>query len=102
MRQFDVVRNPKADRQPHAPFLVSLQSHYLDGFDTVVIAPMIDAAARVPTRVDVFVEFEGRRLLVAVSELTSTALAGHLRIIGDLKTHEDDIRRALDRLFTGF
>lgn len=102
MRQFDVVRNPKADRQPHAPFLVSLQSHHLDGFDTVVIAPLIDAAARVPTRVDVCVEFEGRRLLVAVSELTSTAFAGHLRIVGDLKAHEDAIRRALDRLFTGF
>lgn len=102
MRQFDVVRNPKADRQPHAPFLVSLQSHYLDDFDTVVIATMIEAAARVPTRVDVAVEFEGRRLLVAVSELTSTALASHLHIIGDLKANEDDIRRALDRLFTGF
>ena len=50
MRQFDVVRNPKAERQPHAPFLVSLQSHHLDGFDTVVIAPMIEAATRIPTR----------------------------------------------------
>jgi toxin CcdB len=102
MRQFDVVCNPKADRQPHAPFLVSLQSHYLDDFDTVVIAPMIEATARVPTRVDVLAEFEGRRLLIAVSELTSTALAGHLRVIGNLKAQEDDIRRALDRLFTGF
>lgn len=102
MRQFDVVRNPKADCQPHAPFLVSLQSHHLDDFDTVVIAPMIEASARIPTRVDVSVEFEGRPLLVAVSELTSTALAGRLRIVGDVKTQEDAIRRALDRLFSGF
>ena len=102
MRQFDVVRNPKAERQPHAPFLVSLQSHHLDGFDTVVIAPMIEAATRIPTRVDVSVEFEDRPLFVAVSELTSTARASHLRVIGDLKPYEDDIRRALDRLFTGF
>lgn len=102
MRQFDVVRNPKADRQPHAPFLVSLQSHHLDDFDTVVIAPMIEASTRIPTRVDVPVEFEGRPLLVAVSELTSTALAGRLKVVGDVKTHEDGIRRAIDRLFSGF
>ena len=95
-------RNPRSAGQPYAPFLVSLQSHYLDGFDTVVIAPMIEADARVPPRLDVLVEFEGRRLLAAVSELTSTALAGQLRVVGDLKAHEDGIRRALDRLFSGF
>ena len=96
------MRNPKAGGQPYAPFLVSLQSHHLDDFDTVAIAPKIQAETRVPTRLDVPVEFDGRLLLVAVSELTSTALAGHLRVVGDLKRHEDTIRRALDRLFSGF
>ncbi|MBI5940638.1 MAG: CcdB family protein [Caulobacterales bacterium] len=99
-----VRRRPQSEGRGSAarPFFVSLQSHHLDGFDTVVIAPMIEAAARIPTRVDVSVEFEGRPLIVAVSELTSTARAGHLRVIGDLKPHEDDIRRALERLFSGF
>lgn len=102
MRQFEVVRNPRSAGQPYVPFLVSLQSHHLDGFDTIVIAPMIEADTRLPTRLDVVVEFKGRRLLVAISELTSTALAGQLRVVGDLKAHEDGIRRALDRLFSGF
>lgn len=102
MRQFDVVRNPRRGIEARVPFLVSLQSHYLDGFGTVVIAPLIDARGREATRVDVPIAFGGRELLLAVSELTSTTKVRRLRPVGSLADRQDDIRRALERLFSGF
>ncbi|WP_374571767.1 hypothetical protein [Phenylobacterium sp.] len=41
-------------------------------------------------------------LTVAVAELFAIDRALLSRLVGDLREHEDAIRRALDRLLTGF
>lgn len=46
--------------------------------------------------------FNGRELVVAVGELRGSALNGHCRAIGSLADLEDDIRRALEKLISGF
>lgn len=102
MRQFDVLVNPARGEHGWAPYMVVLQSHYLEPLETTVVAPLIDDAARPVTAVDVRVAFNGRELVVAVGELRGSALEGHRRAVGSLADHEDDIRRALDRLFSGF
>lgn len=102
MRQFDVLVNPARGEHAWAPYMVVLQSHYLEPLETVVVAPLIDDAARPVTAVDVPVAFSGRELVIAVGELRGSALNGHRRAIGSLSDREDDIRRALEKLFSGF
>ena len=45
---------------------------------------------------------EGRPLVVALTEMGSVRAALLSEEVADLAAHEDEIRRALDRLFTGF
>lgn len=102
MRQFDVLVNPARGEHTWAPYMVVLQSHYLESLETTVVAPLVDDAERPVTAVDIQVAFNGRNLVLAVGELRGSALASDRRAIGSLVEHEDHIRRAIDRLFSGF
>lgn len=48
------------------------------------------------------VEIEGERLTLVVSEMFSITPTGLRSAVDNLSYIEDDIRRAVDRLFTGF
>lgn len=76
-----------------------LQSHFVK-LEVVVVAPMtVDKTAN---GIDVGVEHEGSAYVLAVSEIGSTPRESLRRPVGSIARHEDDIRRAPDRLFTGF
>lgn len=101
-RQFDVVTNPESKRRPKAPFMIVLQSHHLP-MQTTIIAPirlMEDTEGL--SEVEVPVSVHDTCYAVMVSELAHlpTHMVG--RTIDNLAGYEDDLRRALDRLFTGF
>lgn len=103
MRQFDVCPNPSERSRPSAPLVVVLQSHFLEALPTLVIAPMILADRQTPyTEVSARVSFRGETYVVSVAELVASDARRLGRAIGDLRDYEDDIRRALGRLFTGF
>ncbi|MDO9336351.1 MAG: CcdB family protein [Caulobacter sp.] len=102
MRQFDVFDNPSDFSRHYAPHLVVLQSHHLHLIDTVIVAPLVLDAARPLGLIDVSVELNGRRVIVAVSELANMARSLLKTPVANLAPWEDDLRRALDRLFTGF
>lgn len=103
MRQFDVYRNPSERSRAYAPYVVVLQSHLLEAIPTIVVAPMLLAENRKPyTRVSTLVVFEGERFIVSTAELVATDAKRLTALVGDLRDQEDDIRRALERLFTGF
>ena len=40
IRQFDVFQNPNSRLRHQVPFIVSVQSHFLDALRTTVVAPM--------------------------------------------------------------
>ena len=67
-----------------------------------MIAPLVNDGEATVGTLEVDVEFDGQRLILAVGELAG--IEGRLltRKVGSLVAYEDDIRRALDRLFTGF
>ena len=44
IRQFDFFLNPTSSLRERTPFVIVLQSHYIDGMDTQVIAPLHAAA----------------------------------------------------------
>ena len=103
MRQFDVFRNPSERSRTTAPFVVVLQSHLLSAMPTIVVAPMlIDDGRSAYSETSVSLTFSGERYILSVPELAGVE-SGRLReAVGSIGAHEDAIRRALDRVFTGF
>lgn len=99
MRQFDVFANPSLETRDFAPFVVALQSHHLP-LDSTIVAPIVTDSAGFS--LDLPVEIGGRLLHIAMAELANVPTRSLGRPAANLAAHEDDIRRALDRLFTGF
>lgn len=103
IRQFDVFSNPSVRSRTAAPYIVVLQSHYAGDLPTVVVAPLYLPESALPlSELSAKVEVHGQALLAFVPELVGVSTALLNRRIASLAAHEDAIRRALDRLFTGF
>jgi toxin CcdB len=103
IRQYDVFQNPSASTRAKVPYVVVLQSHLFEALPTVIIAPLMRLEQSVrASKVLVEVEFEGEGLVMNAAFLSNIEHRELGRSRGSLAAHEDDIRRALDRLFTGF
>lgn len=102
MRQFDVVENANARTAGRIPFLVVLQSHHLSSLDTVFLAPVIRDTKRLLTELDVEIEVGGERLALSVPEAAGIPRETVGRVVGSAAQHEDAIRRAIERLLSGF
>jgi toxin CcdB len=103
IRQFDVCANPGSSTASDAPLICVLQSHYLEGMETVMVAPMIRGQAQAtPTQVAVPLIFDGETYLLDLALMASLERGDLHQPVGSLLETEYDIRRALDRLFTGF
>ncbi|MDP1632884.1 MAG: CcdB family protein [Caulobacter sp.] len=99
MRQFDVFRTSSPDSRRFAPFVAMIQSHFIEP-DVVVVAPL--ATDKIANGVDVGVDHGGSGFVLALSGMGSVPRRSPGRTLGSLVDREDDIRRALDRLFSGF
>ena len=103
IRQFEVFPNPSSRSRKVIPFVVALQSHFLEALDTVIVAPLMrypsDAKAN---EVMVEIELSDERLMLDLSSLANIERTLLKTARGDLLRHEYDICRALERLFTGF
>ena len=102
MRQFDILANPNLASRDFAPYVVVLQSHHLEPLNTVMVAPLLAGVERPITEIDVLVTFQGRNLVLSVAEAAAITKSRLGEPQGTLSSYEDQIRRALDRLFTGF
>lgn len=103
IRQFDLHPSPSTSSSADAPLICILQSHYLEAIDTVMVAPLLRAKGKVTaTQVAVPVELEGEDYLLDVTLMANIERTSVGRPRGSLLSREYDIRRALDRLFTGF
>ncbi len=103
IRQFDVFENPSARSRPVIPYLAIMSSHFLEGIPTVLVAPLVRAAPGDRfTRVSVPVSVRGEELTLSLPEMAPISTKALGPGLGSLSGAEDDIRRALDRLFTGF
>ena len=102
MRQFDVYENPSRDARLFAPYLVVLSSHLLLDFDDAVVAPLVNDSRRTVPALELDIEMNGEALVLVISEMAGVEGRALRRRVGSLLALEDDIRLALDRLFTGF
>jgi len=101
VRQFDVFDNPSPEARQFAPCLVVLSSHLVLGFDDAVVAPLVNDSHATVGALEIEVEVAREHLVLVVSELPSMAGRNLRQRVGSLADREDDIRRAIDRLFTG-
>lgn len=103
IRQFDVCRNPDGRTADAVPYVCVLQSHYLAAIDTVIVAPLLRVrTAATATQVAIPVDLNGEAYLLDTAFIANVERHALGRTTGSLLSYEDDIRRALDRLFTGF
>ena len=103
IRQYDVFDNQSAITRAKVPYVVVLQSHLFEALPTLVIAPMMRLDQSVHGgKILVEVNFADERLVVNTAFLTNIERLRLGRSRGSLAAYEDDIRRAVDRLFTGF
>jgi toxin CcdB len=103
IRQYDVFQNPGASTRAKVPYVVVLQSHLFEALPTVVIAPLMRLEqSTISSKVLIELEFLEERLVMNAAFLTNIESRELGRSCGSLAAYEDDIRRAIDRLFTGF
>jgi toxin CcdB len=103
MRQFDVFRNPSQQSRAAIPYVAVLQSHYLDAIATVVIAPLISVEnVRPDDLITLPVDVNGEPFTLAVALLVNIEARRLTSSVGNISQYEDAIRRALERVFTGF
>lgn len=103
IRQFDVFANPGSATRSKAPYIVVLQSHLFEALSTVVVAPLMRIGTpSSQSKVLLEIEFGSEILVMNVALLANIERRMLSRSRGSLAAYEDDIRRALDRLFTGF
>ena len=102
IRQFDLIENPSPRTRRQYPYLVVLQSHHLAASNLTVVAPVLRGDEPTVTLTSVPFEFDGRDFVLLVGELTAVDTQRLGRAAGSLGDHEDAIRRALERVFTGF
>jgi hypothetical protein len=85
-----------------APFLVVLQSHFLDGMPTTVVAPMLVQRPVTPyTRTSAVVGFRNASFVVSAAELAAVETKRLGKAVGSLRDFEDEIRHALTLVFVG-
>ena len=85
-----------------APFVVVLSSHLLGDLIEAVVAPVRRGASAGVPGLEVPVVIDGETLLVSVSGIAGIRATALRNRKGSLLAYEDEIRRALNRLFTGF
>ncbi len=101
-RQFDLIENPSSRSGARYPYLVVLQSHLLSASNLTVVAPALRGDEPAVTLTSVPFTFEGRPFILLVGELTTVDTQRLGKAVGSVGPYEDAIRRALDRVFTGF
>jgi hypothetical protein len=103
IRQFDVFANPSLHSRDDAPYVMVLQSHHAGDLPTVVVAPLYRIETfDLLTKLCVEVRCDDLDLIASIPELAAIGAAMLHRKVANLAAYEDDIRRAVDRLFTGF
>ena len=102
-RRFDVFENPSPRLRHLAPYVVVLQSHFLEGLPSVIVAPLLIAErAERFAHLSIEVRVANETLVVSLHELAAVDERSLRAKVGDVTEHQDKLDRGLQRLFTGF
>jgi toxin CcdB len=102
VRQFDLYENPVASMRRAVPYVVVLSSHLLGDSIEIIVGPVQTRRSVELPDLEIPVSVDDDELLINVLGMAAIRRSDLRRRKGSLIEHEDDIRRALERLFTGF
>ena len=105
MARFDVYANSGRNKA-NAPFLVDVQSNYLEGLSTRVVVPLLRLAAFPPAKLpaDLLPVFQvqGIECMFYPAFIGAVSMSELGGSVGSLRDERDKIIAALDRLTGGF
>ena len=103
MARFDIYKNPFRGETREVPFLLDVQSEFLDVLDTRMIIPLRRASQfRKPIQhLNPTLEHAGTRLVVDIASMASVPRSELKQPVGNIRTQRLDIENALGFLFTG-
>lgn len=99
MTQFDVFRNPSTTTRKHYPYLVDIQSPYLEELATRIVIPLGMASLLKNTAMKGLtpeVTFHDEKLLLLTPQISSIAKRQLKEPIGSLSHLRDELMNALD------
>lgn len=99
MAQFDVFRNPSPRSSKRAPYLLDVQSNFLDLVSTTVVIPLTTADSFVPAKIlNPTVSVLGEDFLLCTAEITSVLRSQLGRPVCSLSNYRTEVVAAIDRL----
>ncbi len=103
IRQYDVVENPNPSSRTAVPYLLILQSHLFEALNTLIVAPIFPAVSMPPdNRVLLPIEIDGQPMTINLALMANIERRGLGSRVINLLEEDYEIRRGIDRLFTGF
>jgi len=99
MAQFDVFRNPSTTTRKHYPYLVDIQSPYLDELATRIIIPLGKAELFKNTAMKGLtpeVSFHDENLLLLTPQISSISKKQLKDSVGSISHLRDELTNALD------
>jgi hypothetical protein len=102
VRQYDLYENPAASMRGAVPFVVVLSSHLLGDLTEVIVAPVLAGRSTPLSAFEIQIGHGDATFLVSITGMTAIRQPDLRRRAGSILAYEDDIRRAVDRPFTGF
>lgn len=104
MAQFDVYKNPSKTTRKQYPYLLDIQSEYLDDLATRIVIPLADASLFKDSAMKILtpeVTFSDEKLLVLTPQISSMSKKQLTYAIGSLSHIREDIINALDFALLG-
>ncbi|MGA8392373.1 MAG: CcdB family protein [Burkholderiaceae bacterium] len=105
MAQFDVFPNTDAESASVIPYVLDVQSNFLDGLSTCLVIPlaMPQALDTLPIlRLNPSVDVGGNTLVVLTQDMAPVPRRLLKHPVANLSTQREETLAALDFLFTGF
>jgi len=97
--QFDIYRNPMPKSSRRAPYLLEIQSNFVDSVTTCVIIPLVLADSFLPVKVlNPTITVLDEPYLLSTAEITSTLRSNLGRPVASAAPFRNDIIAAIDRL----
>lgn len=102
MAQFDVYRNLNRKTSKTVPYLLDVQTDFLDMLVTRVVVPLILAdKVKGARRLNPEFVIEGRKVVMSALELAGISIRALGERVVSLKDQRSEIIAALDIVFTG-
>lgn len=103
MARFDLYRNPVRSQVKEIPFLLDVQSEFLELLETRMIVPMrrADRFRKTIEHLNPVFEHDGHKLVLDTASMASVPRAELKQLVGNIRSQRLDIENALEFLFTG-